>query len=310
MDVNSAYGIIYVVTNLINGKRYVGQTIKGLDERKRQHLKDAKIAYHNAPLYKAMRKYGTDAFSWEIQDYAFSREELNQKEIFYIQKYDSLCHGNGYNCASGGSNGNNFASKTSEERQEINERLSLKSCQQWERYSPEQKQQVLNALHTATKVWWATASEEVKLRRNLALSEALTGRKFTPEQCNKISEAKKGIPWPIQRIIDIAKDKVYPNMSDDQFVRGTGTMKPHIIKQIKKSKSKMGDNNPMKGVLGECNPLSKWIRCTDLRTGMTQDICGIQEASRQLRIPATYICRVAKHGYGRHSVYGYSFVYI
>jgi len=310
MDAGAPYGLIYVITNLINGKQYIGQTIQGLDKRKKQHLKDAKALRYDVPLYRAIRKYGIEAFSWEIEDYAFSREELDQKEIFYIEQYGTLCSKHGYNCASGGSNGNNFAGKTPEERQEINKKLSSKSLQQWEGYSPEQKQQVLSALHAAMKVWWATITEEEKVRRSLALSKALTGRKFTSEHCAKLSEAKKDVLWPTQRIIDTAKDKAYPDMSEEQFVRATGTKKPRIIKQIKKSEAKRGDNNPMKGKLGENNPRSKWVRCTDLRTGATQDICGVQEASRQLHIPATDICRVAKHGDGRHTAYGYSFVYI
>ena len=160
------------------------------------------------------------------------------------------------------------------------------------------------------KSWWAIATEETKLRRRLALSKARIGIKHTPEHCRKLSEAKKGVLWSSQRVIDVARDKAYPDIPEDQFVRGTGAKKPRIIRQIKKSASKRGDNNPMKGKLGETNPRSKWIRCTDLRTGMSQDICGLQEASRRLHIPATYICRVVKHGYGRHSVYGYCFAYL
>jgi len=310
MNTGAPYGIIYAITNLVNGKRYVGQTIQGLDVRKRQHLKDAKALRYDLHLYRAIRKYGEDAFSWEVCDYAFSREELNQKEVFYIEKYGALCHKHGYNCASGGSNGNNFAGKTPEERQAINKKLSFKSSQQWERYSPEQKQLVVNTLNAAMRSWWATATDETKLRRNSALSKSRTGIKHTPEHRRKLSEAKKGVLWPMQRLIDVAKAKAYPDISKDQFVRSTGTKKPRIIRQIKKSASKRGDNNPMKGKLGENNPRSKWIHCTDLRTGISQDICGLQEASRRLHIPATYICRVAKHGYGRHSVYGYAFVYL
>lgn len=49
------FGIIYKVTNLINGKMYIGQTVSGLDERKRKHINDAKNKrYKNITFQNAM----------------------------------------------------------------------------------------------------------------------------------------------------------------------------------------------------------------------------------------------------------------
>lgn len=90
--------IIYKITNKINGKVYIGQTIKPLSVRWKQHCnkRGGCSALHNAII-----KYGAINFIVEQIDCAFSREELDQKEIYWIKYYNSLSP-NGYNLTSGG----------------------------------------------------------------------------------------------------------------------------------------------------------------------------------------------------------------
>lgn len=100
--------VIYKITNLVNGKLYIGQTIN-YKERIRQHkqipFRENSKERHK-PLYKAMIKYGLDNFKFEIIDTANSIEELNEKEVYYIEKYDTCVdNDNGYNLDKGGSNG-------------------------------------------------------------------------------------------------------------------------------------------------------------------------------------------------------------
>lgn len=96
------YGIIYKVTNKTNGKVYIGQTVKSLQERKYHHYYRAK----NEPevththFINALRKYPEEDFLWEIIDTADTPEELNRKEQEYIIEYDSIY--NGYNTQAGG----------------------------------------------------------------------------------------------------------------------------------------------------------------------------------------------------------------
>lgn len=96
------YGVIYKVTNLINNKIYIGQTIQTLSKRKRTHINDS--LNPTCPFHHAIKKYGKENFKWEIIDKAFSFNELNEKEIFWIDFYD--CYANpkkGYNALKGGS---------------------------------------------------------------------------------------------------------------------------------------------------------------------------------------------------------------
>ena len=101
------FGVIYKITNNINNKIYIGQSID-FATRERLHEesgfnKNSKC--YNYPLYNAIRKYGIENFSIEIIDHGNSLEELNIKEIHYIQKYNSVIDfGKGCNLDSGGNN--------------------------------------------------------------------------------------------------------------------------------------------------------------------------------------------------------------
>ena len=98
--------IIYKVTNLVNQKVYIGQSINSLEERQFHHYKDAKrkdrptVYFHNALL-----KYGFNQFKWEIVEEIDNLEELNKREIYWISFYDSTNRSRGYNLKSGGKNG-------------------------------------------------------------------------------------------------------------------------------------------------------------------------------------------------------------
>ena len=93
--------IIYKVTNKINGKIYIGQTIRTLEQRKWQHLNAAKGGC-KTHFYNAIRKYGEDNFIFEVIDEASTLVELNELERYYIKKFD--CINNGYNMVDGGNN--------------------------------------------------------------------------------------------------------------------------------------------------------------------------------------------------------------
>lgn len=92
---------IYQITNNINGKIYVGKTVKNnIQERWKEHLKDyKKYRCEKRPLYDAINKYGPENFSIkELEE--CSLEELNDKEIYWIEKLGSFKYG--YNATIGG----------------------------------------------------------------------------------------------------------------------------------------------------------------------------------------------------------------
>lgn len=94
--------LIYKVTNIINNKVYIGQTVKTLSQRKSEHKH--RFLYENShnKFYNALKKYGWDNFTWEVIEESkdWTYEILDQKEKYYIQLYDSI--NNGYNILKGG----------------------------------------------------------------------------------------------------------------------------------------------------------------------------------------------------------------
>lgn len=92
---------IYKITNIINGKIYIGQTKQDLKKRIRQHRSNSKRL--KTYLYSSMIKYGKDNFKFEkLIDGNFTREKLNELEIKFIQYYNSNNSNIGYNLTSGG----------------------------------------------------------------------------------------------------------------------------------------------------------------------------------------------------------------
>lgn len=99
-------GVIYCYTNLINGKKYIGQTFRET-ERKQEHKQEIN---HNTNNYfhLAIKKYGWDNFKYEVlykRNYLDSESlhnSLNILEVYYINKYNTFNHDVGYNKTTGG----------------------------------------------------------------------------------------------------------------------------------------------------------------------------------------------------------------
>lgn len=89
--------IIYKATNLLDGKIYVGQTSRTLNQRMSEHLANNRTSYFD----RALKKYGINNFKIEIIDKAETKEELDRKERYYIEFFNSKVP-NGYNITDGG----------------------------------------------------------------------------------------------------------------------------------------------------------------------------------------------------------------
>lgn len=78
---------------------YVGKTTRKLNERMREHRYKAK--HQNKPICKAMREIGIENFFIELLEDQIPIEQLDEKEVYYIQKYDSIQNGYNYYEGSG-----------------------------------------------------------------------------------------------------------------------------------------------------------------------------------------------------------------
>lgn len=92
-------GIIYLITNIVNNKSYIGQTIRSFKKRWYEHCKENKCSV----LSMAIQKYSSEKFTYKILINC-DNDELNDYEKQYIKEYNTLVP-NGYNIQSGGALG-------------------------------------------------------------------------------------------------------------------------------------------------------------------------------------------------------------
>ena len=93
-------GQIYIIKNKINNKVYIGQTTTNYKTRFIQHCKPSCVRTRHYKLYNAIKKYGKDNFYIELLETNIPIDKLNEKEISYIEEYNSF--NKGYNATKGG----------------------------------------------------------------------------------------------------------------------------------------------------------------------------------------------------------------
>ena len=114
---------IYKITNIQNNKVYIGQTIRPIEQRFKRHINDALNNILDTHFARAIRKYGKENFTIEQIDTAQTQEELNQKEQYWIQYYNSVNEGYNETDAISESGGNTYQSKTEEEMEVIKDKI-------------------------------------------------------------------------------------------------------------------------------------------------------------------------------------------
>lgn len=92
-------GYIYLITNDINDKVYVGQTSRSVEERFKEHKWDSRNIHHPSQLHKAIKELGMEHFSVVTLE-EVELEQLDDREKYWIKEYDSI--NKGYNMTLGG----------------------------------------------------------------------------------------------------------------------------------------------------------------------------------------------------------------
>lgn len=90
---------IYIIKNKINDKVYIGQTKETLEKRFKRHT-GYQRREHDTKFYRALNKNNIENFYIELLEECKTQEELDAREIFYINFYDSIKKG--YNTNLGG----------------------------------------------------------------------------------------------------------------------------------------------------------------------------------------------------------------
>lgn len=234
------FGYIYITTNLINGKIYVGQ---------HKAKKFDKSYYGSGSLLKkAFKKYGKENFVTEILEWCSSYEELNEKEKYWIALKDSMCNEKGYNLDAGGKN----SSPSLEARKKISKNLKLHYRGFQKVDFLEDGDEIFNSIDDETLKFEifknghpTTRKEREAIKAKVKKERAyFYGRKHTEETKKKISEHEKGkiIPEESLKIMGEASKRNAKN-NPNYGMRG----KHHGEEAKKKISAYQLENNPNRG---------------------------------------------------------------
>ncbi len=160
------YGLIYKITNKLNNKPYIGQTI---DVKRRVIKYNALRCKRQIKLYNALVKYGVDNFLFDIIDHTSNQKLLDDLETMYIEKFDSI--NNGYNLQKGGHSGRHS--------DETKLKMSLiRRGNKHEFFGKKHKEESKRMISESLKVTWKEKGGGPN-----------KGRKFSEETKKRMSEA-------------------------------------------------------------------------------------------------------------------------
>jgi predicted GIY-YIG superfamily endonuclease len=194
--------IIYKIMNNLNGKIYIGQTVRPLPKRVTHHICENKF-----PIAKALKKYGLDNFTITIIDYADTKEVLDQKEKYWITYCDCKSP-NGYNLTDGGEGRRGY--KCSEET-----KLKMKIAASKRIISPEEIKKrsefMINrpvSAETRERISRANKNRIISAEQRIKISNSLMGRPKSEETKRKLSVANTGKIIPRDQREKISKSLI------------------------------------------------------------------------------------------------------
>lgn len=220
-------GFIYIIKNKTNDKIYIGQTTRSLNKR----IWEYKYAYntntfHNQYLSNAFHKYGWDNFEFSIIDTATTINELNQKEVKYIQQYKSNNRKFGYNIELGGNN----AIPSIETLEKMSKsHQGIKQTNRWI------ENRIAEAGSEEAKKYGRAKTEEEKQELRIKSPKFWQGKKRDDETKRKISETKRKQGLSDKQKENICK-KVYKiNLIDNTIKSFESTENASIFENVNQS---------------------------------------------------------------------------
>lgn len=184
---------IYCIKNIATEKRYVGQS-RNIAYRWSKHVYDLNHNKHdNDYLQKAWNKYGKESFAFEVLEYC-SVDDLDEREIYYIDLYHTLDRDYGYNLRSGGQNEGTHLSDYSRHKlsqsvassytDELRERRRRAALRQWS--NPEIKAKISG---TNSAQYVRILSEDTRRRIGEAQRGRISDRRnLTPVKCIELNQ--------------------------------------------------------------------------------------------------------------------------
>ena len=121
------YGSIYVITNLITNKQYVGQTKNNVLNRFSDHCRDKRSSRY---LSSSIKKYGREHFKIEELMVCFDKTSLNKMETYFIEKFNTLTP-SGYNLNMGESRKGEISDLTRQKMSQAKIGKTVKRNKKW-----------------------------------------------------------------------------------------------------------------------------------------------------------------------------------
>jgi len=232
---------IYLTTNLINNKKYIGQHTGTLTD---SYLGSGVI------LVKAIEKYGKENFKKEVLEIC-SKEELDEKEKYWIKYYNALEDNNFYNQTEGGQKGDGWAAcqRYMKEHPDIAQELYKTNSirlHTWLDEHPDVKQQLTNNMLKAAHEYWKTHPEELKNHMiNLNKAKEKWQQEHPEEHAEQVARfIKAGSDANSQKVQCLTTGEIFSSISEAG--RHYGVPQPNISKVLK-GKRKSAGKHPETG---------------------------------------------------------------
>lgn len=182
-------GYIYETTNNINNMKYIGKRVEACF--------DDKYFGSGTYLNNAINKYGKENFSVKIIDTAESKEELCEKEIYWINKFNAVKSDEYYNLKNGGVGGCSVLGYSEEDLNKYKEQTRQKTSERWKDIN--YKKKVSDGMKQAYK-------NDASLYEKVA---GFKGRNHTDESKQKMSQNRIG-----NKVLNNGKINIRVKMSE------------------------------------------------------------------------------------------------
>jgi group I intron endonuclease len=220
---------IYLIENTINGKVYVGKTKKLIEERWKDHVRNAKNKT-NRRLYDAMNKYGPENFTISELDSTEDEEKINEIESWFIHILHSNNPNHGYNMTLGGDGGNTISAFTEDRLLDYKKKLS----ESIKGYKHSEKTKLrLSEMKTGIIM-----DDSIKEKISKTIKDRIISGEFTPNTSGLIKGQKIGF-----KHTDSSKEKISKKRSGKKYEEIYGD---ELAKDLKRKKSEnwKGEKNP------------------------------------------------------------------
>ena len=160
---------VYCITNLINNKKYIGITSRNIKIRFQEHC-----SHKRTLIYNAVQKYGKENFKIETLEKNISKEEIDDRERYFIKKYNTLVP-NGYNLSTGGISNKDLNEQTKKRLSEMNMGIKNPRCNNYILQIDKETGEILNKFGSGREAARFLGNEG----KNVSINYCLRGKQKT-----------------------------------------------------------------------------------------------------------------------------------